>query len=137
FQFGRVLVANGQPKGAGRLQDPLNRPAPRPRPVEVLLGVGAVVVDVVVIANVERRVGEDQVHRSRVELLKSLNAISLIKSIWLHSGLPRGEVMAPAETPTAARTVTPTLQMGMYMRQARMGRTAAAARSAGGEDAGW
>src|SRR5207244_1765414 len=77
FQLGRVLVADGQPKRAGRLQDTLHLPTPRSRPVEVFVRVAAVVVHVVVVTDVERRVGEGQVHYAGFDLLQTLNAITL------------------------------------------------------------
>jgi hypothetical protein len=59
LQLGRELVADRQPERAVRLERPDDLAGPPAGPVEVVVGVAAVIVDVVVVADVERRVGED------------------------------------------------------------------------------
>src|SRR5580692_9261144 len=72
LQLGRIVIANCQPKCAVRLQDTLDFPAPHPRPLDELLAGTTVFVNVVFIADVERRVREDEIDRFRLQLPKAL-----------------------------------------------------------------
>ena len=56
-------------------------PDPALRPVEVLVGVAAVVVNVVIVPDVEGRVGEDQVDRAVADLGEPFEAIALIQAV--------------------------------------------------------
>src|SRR5438552_17391814 len=71
FQLRGVLIADRQPEGTGRLQDAVNLPAPLVRPIQVLVRTGAVVIYVIIIADVERRIGEGEIDRPGVQFFKS------------------------------------------------------------------
>ena len=83
LQFGGVLVADGQPERAVGLEhaDDLGRPLAAP--VEVVLALQPVVVDVVVVADVERRIGERQVDHAVAELLQPGDAVLVVEHVEL------------------------------------------------------
>jgi alpha-beta hydrolase superfamily lysophospholipase len=61
LELGGKLVADRQPERAAWLEDTHDLTAPGQAPVKVGLGVASVVVDIVIIADVKGRVGENQV----------------------------------------------------------------------------
>ena len=61
FEFGRVLVADSQPERARLFQRAVDRRNPRPRPIEIATMFLAVAIDVIFVADVERRIGEGQI----------------------------------------------------------------------------
>ena len=77
LQFGRVLVSDRQPKRAVRFQHPMHALDPLAAPVDVLLVIDFVVVDVVVITNVERRISKRQVDRALIKLLHTFDAVAV------------------------------------------------------------
>ena len=54
---------------------------PLARPIEVLLRSLSVLVDIVLVANVERRIGEDEIDAACVQLLHGLNAVELVNRV--------------------------------------------------------
>ena len=63
LELGCVFVSDRQPEGSGWFQDPDNSFDPLSRPVDILGAFPAVVVNVVIVANIEGRVGERQIDR--------------------------------------------------------------------------
>lgn len=61
FQFGGVIVTDGQLKVPVGLEDSMDCRDPLARPVEVCLGILFVPVDIVFVSDVERRIGESQI----------------------------------------------------------------------------
>src|SRR5205085_9777937 len=61
LDLGRVLVADGDIEGAGRLQNPPNTGKPSIGKGEVVLTFSVVIVFVVLIANIEGRIGKGEV----------------------------------------------------------------------------
>ena len=93
LQLGRELVADRQPERAVGLEHTHDLAAPGQRPVQVGLGVAAVVVDIVIIADVERRVGENQVDRAVPNPAEQLQAVAVVEAVELEvrgSGAERG-----------------------------------------------
>jgi hypothetical protein len=78
LQFRGVFVADGQPKRPVRLQDPVNGLHPAAAPVDVGFVVLLVVVGVVFVADVERRIGEDQIDRAGLHRGQAFQAIAVI-----------------------------------------------------------
>jgi hypothetical protein len=65
LQFGRILVADGQPERPVILQNPHHLADPLAAPVQVLVVVHVVAVHVILVADVERRIRESQIdHRT-------------------------------------------------------------------------
>src|SRR5437870_1113872 len=84
LQFSREIVPDRQPEGAARLQDAMDFLAPFSAPCQVVVGILAVVINVVIIADVEGWVGKDQVNAARLDLGESLKAIALKQGIRFH-----------------------------------------------------
>ena len=55
---------------------------PAAGPVEIFLAVALVVVDVVLVSDIEGRIGKDQVDAARVDLVEQLDAIALVDFVW-------------------------------------------------------
>ena len=81
FQLGRVFVADGQPKRAIGLEHPFDAADPFPRPVEILFRRPLVVVDVVFVADIERRIGKGQIDAARGHFLQPLDATAFVDGI--------------------------------------------------------
>ena len=78
LQLGGVFVADRQPESAAWLEHAMHFLHPLPRPGEVVFVVLAVVVLVVLVADVERRIGECEVDRAGGDLLHQLQAVALM-----------------------------------------------------------
>lgn len=61
--IGGIIVANGDPEGAVLGQDMVTGPHPVPGPGDVVVVIDVVVIPVVLIANIEGGIGEDEVHK--------------------------------------------------------------------------
>ena len=85
LEFCREVVADGQPERAVRFERPHQRRSPLPRPIQVFAGGELVLVDVVRVSDVERRIGERQVHRPLGDLAHPRDAILIVKSIGFHT----------------------------------------------------
>ena len=81
LEFGRVLVADRQPERAVRAEHPLHAPDPPAGPREVVVGRAAVVVGVVVVADVERRVREREVDARVGQAREHLEAVTLMDGV--------------------------------------------------------
>ena len=75
LQLGCVFISNRQPEGAVRLEDTVDFRDPIPAPGEVLIGSLPVVVDVVLVTDVEGRVGEHEIHPPLFQLTHPLDAV--------------------------------------------------------------
>ena len=64
FQLGRILVANGQPKCAVGLEHAHDFGRPIAAPSQIVFAFQAVVIHIVVVADIERRVGKRQIDRA-------------------------------------------------------------------------
>jgi len=84
LQLGGEVVADGEPEGPGGLERPDERPAPLARPVEVLVGGSLVLVDVVLVADVEGRIGEGQVYRPFGHCFHPRDAVLAMKDVRFH-----------------------------------------------------
>ena len=91
LHLGGILVADRQPERAVGLECTDDLATPRPGPVEVGLRFKTVVVDIVIIADVERGIGENQIDRSRRNPWEQLQAVSRVQSIEL-----QGPIADPA-----------------------------------------
>ena len=101
LQFRGVFVADRQPKRAVGPQHADDFPHPLLRPVEVGVGRKTVVIGIVVVADVERRVGERQMHAARGHPRHQIKAVAPVHCIdrkrlafhdhdgELHFGRPR------------------------------------------------
>ena len=81
FQLGRVFVADRQPEGAVGLEHPLDAADPFPRPVKILLRFALVVVNVVIVADIEGRIGKDQIDAAGGHLLQPFNATTFVNPV--------------------------------------------------------
>jgi hypothetical protein len=81
LQFRSVLVADGQPKRAVGFQHAMHTLDPPSTPAQVVVGAFRIVVDVVLVANVERWVGKNQIDGTVVGLIQQVNAIALINAV--------------------------------------------------------
>ena len=70
LQLRGEFVADREPKSAVGFERAMDAANPLAAPAQVVVRVAAVVIDVVVVADVERRVGEHQINRSRFELVQ-------------------------------------------------------------------
>ena len=86
LQLRGILVANRQPKCARRLQQPMHSGNPAARPVQVFGTLTAVVVNVVVVADVERRVGKRQIHAASWQVGHQFQAVAMDDRIERHLG---------------------------------------------------
>src|SRR5205823_3504449 len=108
LQLGGELVANRQPERAGGLEDPRDLAAPGEAPVEVGPGVAAVVVDIIIIADVEGRIGENQVDRAVPQPREQLQAIAIVEAIesqrvGRRHGTAQSSAVGGAGTPASGR----------------------------------
>ena len=76
FQLSGILIANRQPKRPVGRQNPLHFRSPAAAPVEVVVGRSLVVVGVVVVADVERRIGKGQLSCSVGEQPQVFQAVA-------------------------------------------------------------
>ena len=83
FQLGRVFVADGQPEGAVRLEHADHFGGPLAAPVQVFFAFQAIVVRIVLVADVEGRVGKSQIDQSVVDLPHSRHAIAVVEHVEL------------------------------------------------------
>lgn len=84
LEVSRVIVSNCQPIRTRRLQNPMDGSPPCAAPLQVLFCIATIIVDVIVIANVERRIGKHQVNAAWLEPPEPGNAIPFIKLIRFH-----------------------------------------------------
>src|SRR5262249_22684114 len=85
LQLSRVFIADRQPKSAVRLQDALDRPAPTSRPLEIVIGVTAVVVVIVFVANIKGGIGKDEIDELGGASCQAFDAVSLVDAIEVHA----------------------------------------------------
>ncbi len=88
--FGSVLVTDGQPEGSVRFQHARYGGDPLLGPVEVLLLFELVVVDVVLVTDVEWRVGKGQIDGAFRECVHGLNAVAQLDRVQV--GIHPGEL---------------------------------------------
>ena len=82
LEFGGILVADGQPERAARFQDRDGLFDPLCAPIKIFSIFLAVVVLVVLVADVERGIGKDQIDRAGSDLLHQLDAVALMNLPW-------------------------------------------------------
>ncbi len=87
LEVGGILIADRQPEGPGRLQHPDHALDPHARPGDVVVARPAVVVDVIVVANIERGVGEGQVDGFLGKACQPLDAVCIMYLVELHVSL--------------------------------------------------
>ena len=68
LQFRCKIIPNRQPEGAGGLQSAHQSPTPFPGPIQVMLGLQAILVNVVFVTNIKRRIREGEVNAPLVDL---------------------------------------------------------------------
>src|SRR3954471_16144028 len=83
LQLGGELVADRQPERAVGLEYTNDLASPGLRPFEIRVCLAAVVVDIVIIADVERGVGENQVDGTRRNPWEQLQAVSRVQPVEL------------------------------------------------------
>lgn len=83
LQLGGIFIADRQPESALRLENAVNAADPRRRPLDVFPVLDTVLVDVVIVTDVERRVGKCQVDLPFPKLLHPLDAVALIDPVWM------------------------------------------------------
>ena len=81
LQLGRIFVADGQPEGAVGLEHADHFGGPLAAPVQVVIAFELVVVDVVVVADVEGRIGKGQIDHAVAELPQALQAILIVDRV--------------------------------------------------------
>jgi hypothetical protein len=75
FEFSGVFVPNRQPERAIRLEHSTDFANPTGTPLQVLIGLHVVFVNVVVVTDVEGRIGECQIDAALFEVTHPLNAV--------------------------------------------------------------
>jgi hypothetical protein len=109
LQFGGVFVADRQPESPRRLEDVKDPCDPLPRPVEIMLGLLRIVVDVVIVADVKRGVGEGEIDAARGDFFHPRDAVPFIDRVRLeHSALLLNS------TPAQSLPVTASQQRGPH-----------------------
>src|SRR5262249_50850999 len=78
LQFGGIFVADREPERAIRLQDSMDGANPVTRPIEIMAVFLGVMIDVVVVANIERRISERQVDRPGGQGVHPRNAVTMM-----------------------------------------------------------
>ena len=78
LQLRGVFVADGQPERAVGLQRPVHAGHPFPRPVDIFFAVPLVVVDVVLVADIEGRIGKRQIDAAGLHFAEQFNAVALM-----------------------------------------------------------
>ena len=81
LQLGRVLVSDGQPEGAVGLEHADDLGGPFTAPGQVSLAFQGVLIDVVVVPDVKRRVGERQIDRPVVDLFQPGDAVLVVDRV--------------------------------------------------------
>ena len=81
FQFGGIFVADGEPESAVGAERAMDAGHPLARPIQIMVVRLTVVVNVVFVADVERRIGERQMHAAGLQLRQQLDAIALMNPI--------------------------------------------------------
>ena len=78
LQFGRVFIADGQPERAVWLQSPMHGLNPVARPGQIMVVLLGVMINVVLVANIEGRIGEDQINRAGGQRVHLRDAITVM-----------------------------------------------------------
>ena len=82
FKFCSVLIPNRQPESPIWLERAMHAANPLSTPAEVIFGFSLVIVDIVFVADIERRIRKDQINRSFVDLGQKLDAIALMDFVF-------------------------------------------------------
>ena len=75
FEFCRKVIADSQPECAVILENSPDRLHPIFGPGQIIFGRSAVIVDVVLVANIEGRIGKCQINRTLRKTVHSLDAV--------------------------------------------------------------
>ena len=81
FQFGGIVIADGQPERAGRFQGAIDFADPFSGPIEIFRRRFSVFVDVVFVANIERRISKREIDTTFVQLLHCRNAVQFMNRV--------------------------------------------------------
>src|SRR5262249_33951703 len=84
FQLGCKFIPDREPKSAGGFQPSINLLAPELGPSEIIIGLAPILVSVVLIADVEWRVGESQIDRAGFQARHARDAISVMELVGFH-----------------------------------------------------
>ena len=87
LQFRREFVANRQPKRPFGLEHPCDFANPVLRPIKILIGLFFVMIHVIIVADVERWIGENEVDRGVLELREKIEAIALVELVEGKAGV--------------------------------------------------
>src|SRR5690349_10676940 len=78
LELGGIIVPDGEPESAVGLEDAMDRGDPILRPLQVMRMLAAVVVHIVLIADIERRIGKSQIDASVWQALHTGQAITVM-----------------------------------------------------------
>ena len=82
FQFRGILVTDRQPKCTIGLERPMRAANPLATPIEIIIRLFRVIINIVLVADIERRVGKHEVDRPWLDLFKQADTVALMNLVF-------------------------------------------------------